>query len=123
MEGNDRSVGLQICDSYSKNDENYTRYFVLEQQEKIIQAAKILRSFGQHFPAEHFSSADEKYYNVGDAYLTDFQNVVQTVDTLTEWLERSGNDVVQNLKKKEAVLRGMLRLTGIILIIFFLVMN
>jgi hypothetical protein len=38
---------------------------------------------------------------------------VETVDTLVEWLERSGNDMAENLKKKEAILRGVLRLTGI----------
>ncbi|XP_028398224.1 uncharacterized protein LOC114521856 [Dendronephthya gigantea] len=111
MERNYRSCELQICDSYSKNDENYTKYFVLDQQEKIIETAKILHSFSKQFFAEPLSFTDERYYSVGDAYFSDFQSVVLTVDTLIEWLERSGNDVLQNVKKKEAVLRGMLRLT------------
>jgi hypothetical protein len=75
MEGNFQSCEIKICDNYNTNNENYTKFYALHQQEKIIQT-------------------------------------VETVDTLVEWLERSGNDVAENLKKKEAILCGVLRLTG-----------
>ena len=111
MEGNFQSSEVQICDNYNKNDENYTRFFALYQQEKIIETARILNSFGKQF-LHGLTSTVEKYYSASDVYSTEFQSVLQTVDTLVEWLERSGNDVVENLKKKEAILRGVLRLTG-----------
>ena len=99
---------LHICDDYNKNDDNYTKFFALYQQEKIIETARILV---QQF-LSGLTSAEDAYYSASGVYLTEFQSVLQTVDTLVEWLERSGGDVMENLKKKEAILRGVLRLTG-----------
>ena len=106
-----RSCDLQICDNYSTNNENYTKFFALDQEEKIIEAARILNSFGKQF-LHGQTLPDEIYYSASYEYSSEFQSVVETVDGLIEWLERSGNDVAENLKKKEAILRGVLRLTG-----------
>jgi hypothetical protein len=111
MEGNFQSCEIKICGNYNKNDDNYTKFFALHQQEKIIQTARILNSFGKQF-LHGLNPTHEKYYSASDAYSTKFHSVVKTVDTLVEWLERSGNDVAENLKKKEAILCGVLRLTG-----------
>jgi transposase-like protein len=46
MEGNFQICEVKICDNYNKNDDNYTKFFALHQQEKIIQTARILNSFG-----------------------------------------------------------------------------
>ena len=106
-----RSCELQICDNYSANNGNYTKFFALDQEEKIIEVARILNSFGKQF-LHGPTLPDEIYYSTSYEYSSEFQSVVETVDGLIEWLERSGNDVVENLKKKEAILRGVLRLTG-----------
>ena len=106
-----RSCELQICDNYSTNNGNYTKFFALDQEEKIIEAARILNSFGKQF-LHGQTLPDEIYYSASYEYSSEFQSVVETVDGLIEWLERSGNDAVENLKKKEAILRGVLRLTG-----------
>ena len=103
---------LNICVNYNTNDENYTTFFGLQHEERIIETARLLNSFSKQFlHGENTPSVD--YYRASDAnYSAGFQSVVHTVDTLIEWLERAGNNVVANLKKKEAVLRGLLRLTG-----------
>ena len=102
---------LLICDNYSANDGNYTKFFALDQQEKIIEAARILNSFGKQF-IHGPTLPEEIYYSASYEHSSGFQSVLETVDGLIEWLERSGNDVAENLKKKEAILRGVLRLTG-----------
>ena len=108
MEGLFQSSELHICDNYNKNDDNYTKFFALYQQEKIIETARILVQQFLH----GLASKEEAYYSASNVYSTEFQSVLETVDALVEWLERSGNDVAENLKKKEAILRGVLRLTG-----------
>ena len=99
---------LLICDNYNKNDDNYTKFFALYQQEKIIETARILvQQFLHGLP-----STEDAYYSASGMYSMEFQSVLHIVDTLVEWLERSGGDLMENLKKKEAILRGVLRLTG-----------
>ena len=44
MEGNFQSCEIKICDNYNTNNENYTKFYALHQQEKIIQTAWILLS-------------------------------------------------------------------------------
>ena len=111
MEGNFENCDLSICDNYNKSDENYSKFFALHQQEKIIETARMLNSFGSQF-LYTLTPSVETHYNASDVHSTQFQSVVETIDTLLEWLERSGNDAMEDLKKKEAILRGILRLTG-----------
>ena len=111
MEGNFQNCHLSICDNYNKNDENYSKFFALHQQENIIETARILNSFGSQF-LYTLTPSVEIQYNASDVHSIQSQSVVETIDTLLEWLERSGNDAMEDLKKKEAILRGVLRLTG-----------
>ena len=63
MEGNSHRIcELQIFDNYSTNDENYTKFFALDQEEKIIEAARILNSFGKQF-LHGPTLPDEIYYS------------------------------------------------------------
>ena len=98
-----RSFELQIRYNYSTNNGNYTRFFALDQQEQIIEAARTLNSLGKLFIPDLALTKRIKYI-ASYEYPSGFQSVLETVHVLIEWLERSGNDVAENLKKKEAVL-------------------
>lgn len=115
-----RRKELDICDGY--DNDCYSQYRALANQKEIIETARVLNSFRDEFfnrevtPDTSFYLKEEdrvdEYFNGHSTVSPELYCVVDTVDTLLDWLERAGNSMMKDLKKREAVLRGVLRLTG-----------